>query len=79
MLDLQAWQSIAAPAGTPPAIVARLNAEINKVLQMPDVKEKIANGGAAAVGGSSEDFADFVRADYARWGKIVKDSGVKLE
>jgi tripartite-type tricarboxylate transporter receptor subunit TctC len=46
---------------------------------MPDVREKIAAGGAAAVGGTSEDFAAFVRADYAKWGRIVKESGVKLE
>jgi hypothetical protein len=53
--------------------------EVNKILQMPDVREKIANGGATTVGGSAEDFAAFVRADYARWGRIVKDSGIKLE
>ena len=59
--------------------MARLNAAVNQVLQMPDVKEKIANGGATAVGGTSEEFAAFVRTDYARWGRIVKESGVKLE
>ena len=78
-VDAGIWLGLFAPAGTPPAIVARLNAEINKVLQMPDVKEKIANGGAAAVGGTSEEFAAFVRTDYAKWGRAVKESGVKLE
>jgi tripartite-type tricarboxylate transporter receptor subunit TctC len=73
------WLGLFAPAGTPPAIVAKLNAEVNKVLQMPDVREKIANGGAQAVGGTSEEFAAFVKADYVKWGKIVKESGVKLE
>ena len=62
-----------------PAIVARLNAEENKVLQMPEVREKIANGGAQAAGGSSEAFAAFVRADYAKWGRIVKEANIKLE
>ena len=78
-IDTGIWLGLFAPVGTPPAIVAKLNAEVNNVLQMPDVKEKIANGGAMAVGGTSEDFAAFVKADYAKWGKIVKESGVKLE
>ena len=78
-VDAGIWLGLFAPAGTPPAVVARLNAEINKVLQMPDVKEKIANGGASAAGGTSEEFAAFVRADYAKWGRLVKESGVKLE
>ena len=72
------WLGLFAPAGTPPAIVARLNSEINKVLQLPDVRDKILNGGAVPVGGSSEDFAAFLRTDYAKWGRIVRDSGVKL-
>ena len=79
VVDAAHWLGLFAPAGTPPAIVARLNAEVNKVLQMPDVREKIADGGATAVGGSQEEFAAFVRSEYAKWGKIVKDSGVKLD
>lgn len=78
-VDTGIWLGLFAPAGTPLAIVARLNEEVNKVLQMPDVREKITNGGATPVGGSSEDFAAFLSADYARWGRIVKESGVKLE
>jgi tripartite-type tricarboxylate transporter receptor subunit TctC len=78
-VDMVIWLGLFAPVGTPPAIVARLNAEVNKVLQMPDVREKISNGGATPVGGSAEDFAAFVRTDYAKWGRIVKDSGVKLD
>ena len=78
-VDTGIWLGLFAPAGTPPVIVARLNEEVNKVLQMPDVREKIAHGGATPVGGSSEDFATFLSADYAKWGRIVKNSGVKLE
>ena len=78
-VDTGIWLGLFAPAGTPPVIVARLNEEVNKVLQMPDVREKIANGGATPVGGSSLDFAAFLSTDYAKWGRIVKDSGVKLE
>jgi tripartite-type tricarboxylate transporter receptor subunit TctC len=78
-IDAGIWLGLFAPLGTPPAVVAKLNAEINKVLAMPDVREKIAAGGAAAVGGTPEEFAAFVRTDYAKWGRIVKESGVKLE
>ena len=78
-IDASIWLGLFAPAGTPPAVVARLNAEINKVLQMPDVREKLINGGVTPMGGTPDEFASFVRTDYARWGKIVKDSGVKLE
>ncbi len=73
------WLGLFAPTGTPPAIVARLNAEVNKVLAMPDIREKISAGGATAVGGTSEEFAAFVRADYAKWGKIAKDANIKIE
>lgn len=78
-VDTGIWLGLFAPAGTPPPVVARLNAEINKVLAMPDVRDKIANGGATAVGGTSEEFAAFVRADYAKWGKIAKDAAIKIE
>ncbi|MDB5857466.1 MAG: LacI family transcriptional regulator [Ramlibacter sp.] len=77
-VDTGIWLGLFAPVGTPPAIVARLNAEINKVLQQPDVRDKILAGGAIPVGGTSEEFAGFLRTDYAKWGQIVKASGVKL-
>lgn len=73
------WLGLFAPVGTPPAIVARLNAEVNKVLAMPDVREKISAGGATAVGGTSEDFAAFVRSDYAKWGKVAREANIKIE
>jgi len=46
---------------------------------MPDIREKISAGGATAIGGSAEEFATFVRADYAKWGKIAKEANIKLE
>jgi len=73
------WLGLFAPAGTPPAIVDRLNAAVNRVLLLPEVRQKISDGGATAVGGSVENFRAFVQSDYAKWGQIVKDSGVKLE
>lgn len=78
-MDVGIWLGLFAPAGTPAAVVARLNAEINKVLSLPDVREKLANGGSAAVGGTAEDFAQFVRTDYERWGKIAREAAIKVE
>ena len=66
-----------APAGTPAAIVARLNADINKVL--PDLRERLASLGAEPVGGAPADLANAMRADSQKWGKVIKDAGVKTE
>jgi len=78
-VDVSIWLGLFAPVGTPADIIAKLNAEVNKVLQAPDVREKLAAQGIAPGGGTSEQFAAFVREDYARWGKVVKESGVKAE
>ncbi len=78
-LDVTIWLGLFAPVGTPASIVARLNAEVNKVLQSPDVIEKVSAQGVSVAGGTSDAFAAFVRSDYERWGRVVKESGVKLE
>ena len=79
MIGTTNWLGLFAPAGTPTAIVDRLNAAVNRVLLLPEVRQKMSDGGATAVGGSVENFRTFVQSDYAKWGQIVKDSGVKLE
>jgi tripartite-type tricarboxylate transporter receptor subunit TctC len=73
------WMELLTAAGTPRPIVERLNAEVNKVLQAPDVIEKMNAQGVAPAGGGVDEFAAFVRKDYEHWGRIVRDSGVKLE
>jgi tripartite-type tricarboxylate transporter receptor subunit TctC len=78
-VDVSIWLGLFAPAGTPGEIVARINAEVNKVLQLPDIREKLSGAAIAPGGGTSDAFAAFVREDYARWGKAVKDSGAKAE
>src|SRR5262249_35199200 len=78
-LDVSVWIGIAAPAGTPPAIVERLSAEFNKALALPDVKDKLAALGVDPVGGTSEAFTRFVRGDIERWSKIIAAAGVKPE
>jgi tripartite-type tricarboxylate transporter receptor subunit TctC len=77
--DANTWFGLVAPKGTPPAIVEKINAEVNKVLKSTDVREKFAAEGGGALGGSSQEFAALLKADYAKWGKVVKDSGVKLD
>ena len=76
--DTGVWLGLFAPAGTPPAVVARLNAAIDKVLQMPEVRDKLLAAGSIPAGGSSDEFARFLGVDYPKWGQIVKASGVKL-
>ncbi|MGE0314809.1 MAG: Bug family tripartite tricarboxylate transporter substrate binding protein [Lautropia sp.] len=78
-VDVKVWLGLFAPKGTSPDIVAKINAEVNKVLQMADVKDKLAKAGIAPAGGTSAAFAEFVKNDYAHWGKVAKASGVKLQ
>ncbi|MDB5899356.1 MAG: LacI family transcriptional regulator [Ramlibacter sp.] len=76
--DTGTWLGLFAPVGTPPAVVARLNAAIDKMLQMPDVREKLLAAGSIPAGGSSDAFAKFLAVDYPKWGQVVKAAGVKL-
>jgi len=77
--DVVTWFGILAPAGTPKDVVARLNAEFNKALQLPDLRKKLGDEGADAAGGTPEQFAALIKDDMVRWGKVVKESGAKLD
>jgi len=68
-----------APAGTPKAIVARLNAEINAALKLPDVQAKLEAAGIEIQGGTPQEYAAVIRADLAKWGKVVKAAGIEAE
>jgi tripartite-type tricarboxylate transporter receptor subunit TctC len=76
--DVASWQALYAPAGTPPAIVNRLNAEVEKILAMPDVKAKLEGLGLEHAPNSPAQFAAFGQAELAKWAKIVKDGNIKL-
>ena len=74
--EVVAWFGLLAPAGTPPAVVARLNAESDKALKTPEVRERIAQAGSEAVGGTPEAFAKFLADDIAKWGRVTREAGI---
>jgi len=77
--EASSWFGILAPAGTPPAIVAKINAEVGKWVSSPEAKEKLLSQGANAIGGTPEDFAKHIQTETAKWAKVVKDSGAKVD
>jgi tripartite-type tricarboxylate transporter receptor subunit TctC len=77
--DATAWQGLAGPAGMPPEIVKRLNEAFNAVMAMPAVREKLNSGGLGVVGGTPEQFAQFVASEIVKWTKIAKDVGAKVD
>lgn len=77
--DAVTWFGFLAPAGTPKDVVARLNAEFNKALQQPDLRKKLGDEGADAVGGTPEQFAELIKTEIPRWGKVVKESGARID
>jgi len=77
--EANTWYGLLAPAGTPAPIIARLNDEVNRVLRTPEVRERLASEGGEALGGSPEQFASFLKAEHAKWGRIVRESGARAE
>jgi tripartite-type tricarboxylate transporter receptor subunit TctC len=73
------WFGLYAPAATPKEAVNKLNADFNRVLQLPDVREKLAAQGAEPIAMTPEQFATYLRAEIAKWSKAIKDSGAKAE
>ncbi len=73
------WFGFFAPAGTPPAVVARLNAEINRALEAPDTKERLAQQGFDWKRNTSAEFAAFLRDEVTKWARAVKESGAKAD
>ena len=78
-IDVSLWYGLMVPAGTPKAVIDRLNAELAKVLKLPEVRERFAAQGAEATPTTSEQFAQFMRQEIARWDPVVKKAGVKAE
>jgi tripartite-type tricarboxylate transporter receptor subunit TctC len=73
------WSGLVAPAGTPKAIDDRLNAEANKALASAEMKHKLSEDGSTPLGGTPEEFAEFIRSENAKWGAAVRDANIKIE
>ncbi|MBL8386089.1 MAG: tripartite tricarboxylate transporter substrate binding protein [Burkholderiales bacterium] len=78
-VEVNAWYGVLAPAGTPAPVVARLNQEFNAVLQMPDVRARLAGAGLDLLGGAPQVLADFMKADHQRYGQLARELGIKAD
>jgi tripartite-type tricarboxylate transporter receptor subunit TctC len=77
--DASVWLALLAPAGTPPEIVHKLNAEVAKLMASPDTKKALFDAGVEPATSTPEEMSAYLAQELARWGKVVKDAGVKLE
>ena len=77
--EVSSWQGIFTPAATPRDIVIRLNTEVRHILKLPEVRERLLAVGADPADLSPEQFTDFIRAETAKFAKVVKASGARVE
>ena len=77
--ETSTWGGLLAPAGTPKAVVAKLAAEVTRILALPDVKQKLMDTGVEPVGGTPEQFNTFIGKEMAKWAKVAKDAGIQPE
>jgi tripartite-type tricarboxylate transporter receptor subunit TctC len=77
--DANAWFGLFAPSGTPGPVVARLNAEVVRIVKMPDTRERFLSLGAEPLGSTPEAFGAFFRSEVVKWGKVVKQSGAQVD
>jgi tripartite-type tricarboxylate transporter receptor subunit TctC len=77
--DTSTWGGLLAPAGTPKDVIAKLNAEVDKALAAPDVREKLAAAGIEPGGGTPLHFSSFIQSEMVRWAKVAKDAGIQPE
>ena len=77
--DMINWYGAVMPTGTPAAAVNRLNADINKALQLPDVRQRLASLGADPLGGTAKSFGDYIKSEIEKYTKVVRDGGLKQQ
>jgi len=77
--DAVTWFGVVGPAALPKDVIAKLNAAFNKAIETPDVKKKLDDQGADVMGGTPEQFGKLIREDIVRWGRVVKESGAKVD
>ena len=73
------WQGVMAPAGTPKAIIDKLNTEMARIVKLPDVREKLIALGAEVMVNSPEEFGAWMKSEVANWSKVIKDASIKIE
>lgn len=73
------WYGVLTPAATPPAVITRLNAEVHKALNAPDLKERLLVGGIEPLMNTPQEFASFIQTETARYAKVIKSAGIKAE
>ena len=78
-IDVDIWYGLYAPAGTPPAIVSKLNADVNALLKSPEVADVLAKQGLVATGGSAADLATLTSTDLARWGRVIREAHITAD
>lgn len=77
--EMGAWQGVVVPAGTPPAIIDALNAQIRKALQSPQMLKQLAAQGAQPLGATPQEYSDYIRSEIARWRDVIQDAKLRLE
>ncbi len=77
--EVQEWQGVVVPAGTPAAVIGRLQQEIVKALANPETKERVASVGAHAVGSTPDELATFIKKELATWSKVIKTAGIRID
>ena len=74
-----AWYGVVAPAGTPREIIAKLNAEMVRIANLPDIKQKLMEMGSPPVAGTPDQFGALIKSEIPKWGKVVKQANVSLD
>lgn len=77
--ETSTWDGLLAPAGTPKSVVVKLNAEVNKILLMPNIRKTLTDAGIDPNSGTPQQFADFISAASVKWDKVAKDAGIQPE
>jgi len=77
--EMGAWQGVVVPAGTPEPVIEKLNAEIRRALQSPEMQKQLKAQGAQALGSTPQEYAAYIKSEISRWGEVVKAANVKLD
>ena len=77
--EVSNWHGLMGPKGMPPAVVEKLNSEINKIIKDPDFSQKIAGEGLVPVGGTPERLLKLLNDEIANWAKVIERAGIKIQ